>query len=126
MGVNKVGAQTCELVVEYATEVQKGKEQAEIAKPIKSVKMNKIVSDEAAEYIEKLTKKQVFKLILAANYMDNKDLLHLGCAKIATLIKGKSPEEIKKILGSDEADETTRPAHEADADNRRRLYNRLC
>merc|ERR1711964_833960 len=41
-------------------------------------------------------------LILAANYMDIKSLLHLGCAKIATLIKGKSPEEIKKILGADE------------------------
>merc|ERR1712154_277966 len=28
--------------------------------------------------------------ILGANYMDIKSLLHLGCAKIATLIKGKS------------------------------------
>lgn len=28
-------------------------------------------------------------------------LVHLGCAKIATLIKGKSPEEIKNILADD-------------------------
>jgi len=36
--------------------------------------------------------------------MDLPSLLHLGCAKIATLIKGKSPEEIKNIL-SDESNE---------------------
>jgi len=40
-----------------------------------------------------------WQIILASNYMDIKSLLHLGCAKIATFIKGKSPEEIKKILG---------------------------
>merc|ERR1739845_95182 len=40
-----------------------------------------------------------------ANYMDIKSLLHLGCAKIATLIKGKSPEEIKKILSEDDGDD---------------------
>merc|ERR1711964_751571 len=52
--------------------------------------------------IEKtMGKKMIFKIILAANYMAIKSLLHLGCAKIATLIKGKSPEEIKKILGDD-------------------------
>jgi len=34
--------------------------------------------------------------------MDCKSLLHLGCAKVATMIKGKSPEEIKQILGEEE------------------------
>merc|ERR1712034_9380 len=73
-----------------------------IAKPIRSVKMTKIVEHpEDAEFINK-PKKVIFQIILAANYMDIKSLLHLGCAKIATLIKGKSPEEIKKILGDDD------------------------
>jgi len=57
-----------------------------------------------AEFINKQTKKTIFQIILGANYMDIKSLLHLGCAKIATLIKGKSPEEIKKILGEDTAE----------------------
>jgi len=35
--------------------------------------------------------------------MDLPSLLHLGCAKIATLIKGKSPDEIKQILSDDNA-----------------------
>merc|ERR1711964_631724 len=80
-----------------------GKVPAEIAKPIKFTKMEKLVEDPwDAEYINKQTKKVQFQIILGANYMDIKSLLHLGCAKIATLIKGKSPEEIKKILGDDE------------------------
>merc|ERR1711964_818921 len=49
-------------------------------------------------------KQMIFKLILAANYMTIQPLLDLGCMKIATMIKGKSPEEIKRILGdNDEA-----------------------
>eukprot|EP01084_Bolivina_argentea_P085692 154896_1 len=77
----------------------------EIAKPIRSVKMERICADKwDANYINKLNKKRLFQLILAANYMDIPSLLHLGCAKIATLIKGKSPEEIKNILANDGTD----------------------
>merc|ERR1719471_2553528 len=48
--------------------------------------------------------KSILQVILGANYMDLPSLLHLGCAKIATLIKGKSPEEIKNILADDSND----------------------
>merc|ERR1712228_805069 len=73
-----------------------------IAKPIRSVKMSRICADEwDANYIDSMRKKEIFQLILAANYLDIECLLHLGTAKIATLIKGKSPEEIKNILADD-------------------------
>ena len=82
-----------------------GKIPEEIAKPIRSVKMERIVADLwDAHYINKMNKKTIFQVILAANYMDVASLLHLGCAKIATLIKGKSPEEIKNILADDSND----------------------
>jgi len=98
----RVDAPTLELIAEYLQH-HNGKEQAEIAKPIRDTNMEKIVQDPFdAEFINKQTKKVVFKIILGANYLDCKSLLHLGCAKIATLIKGKSPEEIKKILGTDD------------------------
>merc|ERR1712157_332614 len=99
--IKKATSEILELIVRYL-EHHKGNLPAEIAKPIRSVKMEKIVEDEwDAKFINGLSKKTVFQIILGANYMDIKSLLHLGCAKIATLIKGKSPEEIKKILGDD-------------------------
>jgi len=89
------------LIVEYLKH-HNGKKPEEIAKPIRSVKMERIVSDPwDAEYINKMNKKTIFQVILGANYMDLPSLLHLGCAKIATLIKGKSPDEIKQILSDD-------------------------
>jgi S-phase kinase-associated protein 1 len=100
--VKQVDGQTLQLIVKYLKH-HRGKEPAEIAKPIRSVKMEKIVEDTwDAEYINALPKRSLFQLILGANYMDCKSLLHLGCAKVATMIKGKSPEEIKQILGEEE------------------------
>ena len=40
----------------------------------------------------------IFDIINAAYYLDIKSLLDLSCAKIATLIKGKTPEEIRKTF----------------------------
>ena len=37
-------------------------------------------------------------MILAANYMDIKSLLDLCCAKVASMIKGKTTEEIRKTF----------------------------
>lgn len=100
--VKQVDGDTLKLITDYLAH-HRGKEPAEIAKPIRSVKMEKIVEDTwDAEYINALPKRSLFQLILGANYMDCKSLLHLGCAKVATMIKGKSPEEIKQILGEEE------------------------
>jgi len=97
--IKQVDAGILKHIVEFL-EYHKGVNPAEITKPIRSVKMDKIVEDPwDAEFINKLPQKELFQLILGANYMDCKSLLHLGCAKVATMIKGKSPEEIKSILG---------------------------
>lgn len=37
-------------------------------------------------------------LIQAANYLDIKPLLDVGCKTVANMIKGKSPEEIRKTF----------------------------
>merc|ERR1712072_1414082 len=41
-----------------------------------------------------------FDMILAANYLDIKDLLELTCEKVASMIKGKTPEEIRKVFNT--------------------------
>ena len=43
-----------------------------------------------ADFIDRIgdNRQALYDLILAANYMDIKALLHLGCAKVASLIKG--------------------------------------
>merc|ERR1712079_593150 len=106
--IKKVRGDILELIVNYLKH-HNGKKPEEIAKPIRSVKMERIVADKwDAEYINKMNKKTIFQVILGANYMDLPSLMHLGCAKIATLIKGKSPEEIKDILADDSNEEEER------------------
>jgi len=40
----------------------------------------------------------VFEIILAANYLNIKPLLNVGCKTVADMIKGKSTEEIRKLF----------------------------
>jgi len=60
--------------------------------------MRDVVGAPYAEFVDKLEQDMLFELVLAANYMDIKPLLDLTCAKIATMIKGKTPEEIRKAF----------------------------
>jgi S-phase kinase-associated protein 1 len=68
-----------------------------IEKPIRSTSMKDIVSEWDAEYIN-VKDDMLFELISVSNYLDIKPLLDLSCAKIATKIKDKSIEKIKKIF----------------------------
>ncbi|CEL99351.1 unnamed protein product [Vitrella brassicaformis CCMP3155] len=67
----------------------------EIAKPLKSTNLAEVVSEWDAEFVN-VEQEVLFELILAANYLDIKPLLDLTCAKVASMIKGKTPEEIRK------------------------------
>jgi len=69
----------------------------EIEKPLKSANMSEVVSQWDADYVD-VDQELLFELILAANYMDIKPLLDLTCAKVASMIKGKTPEQIRKTF----------------------------
>jgi len=40
----------------------------------------------------------IFALVLAANYLDYKELLETTTQKIADMIKGKTPEQIRELF----------------------------
>eukprot|EP00448_Togula_jolla_P022493 CAMPEP_0170590944 /NCGR_PEP_ID=MMETSP0224-20130122/12138_1 /TAXON_ID=285029 /ORGANISM="Togula jolla, Strain CCCM 725" /LENGTH=223 /DNA_ID=CAMNT_0010914771 /DNA_START=94 /DNA_END=766 /DNA_ORIENTATION=- len=68
----------------------------EIQKPLKSTNLKDCgVSEWDSEYVN-IEQEVLFELILAANYLDIKSLLDLTCAKVASMIKGKNTEEIRK------------------------------
>ncbi|CAE7650176.1 sconC, partial [Symbiodinium sp. KB8] len=69
----------------------------EIQKPLKSTNLVERcgVSEWDNEYVN-IEQEVLFELILAANYLDIKSLLDLTCAKVASMIKGKNTEEIRK------------------------------
>lgn len=69
----------------------------EIEKPLKSSDMGQVVSQWDADFVD-VDQELLFELILAANYMDIKPLLDLTCAKVASMIKGKTPEQIRKTF----------------------------
>ncbi|KAI3851191.1 hypothetical protein MKX03_012249 [Papaver bracteatum] len=50
-----------------------------------------------AEFV-KIDQATLFDLILAANYLNIKELLDLTCQTVADMIKGKTPEEIRKTF----------------------------
>uniref|UniRef100_A0A7S2EJS1 Uncharacterized protein n=2 Tax=Trieres chinensis TaxID=1514140 RepID=A0A7S2EJS1_TRICV len=69
----------------------------EIEKPLKSAVMADVVQKWYADFVN-VEQVLLFELILAANYMDIKPLLDLTCATVASMIKGKTPEEIRKTF----------------------------
>jgi S-phase kinase-associated protein 1 len=89
-----------ELVVEYMIH-HAGTEPDIVEKPLRSKNMKDVVKDQwDATFIDNLAleKQKLYDVILAANYMDIRSLLHLGCAKVASLIKGQPLDKIKGIL----------------------------
>jgi len=81
----------------------KGVEPPIIEKPLRSKVMKDVCKDPFdAEFIDRIgdNRQALYDLILAANYMDIKSLRHLGCAKVASLIKGQPLEKIKDILST--------------------------
>lgn len=59
---------------------------------------NSQISDWDVEFF-KVDQTLLFNIILAANYLDTASLLDMACKTIANTLKGKTPEEIRKIYG---------------------------
>jgi len=89
-----VASNILQLVVEYMNH-HNGTEPPIIEKPLRSKIMKDVCKDGwDATFIDNIgeDRQKLYDLILAANYLDIKGLLHLGCAKIARIIKGQPLE----------------------------------
>ena len=84
-------------VVEYLT-YYKGKNPKDIPKPMPSANLSEIIDEWDVKFINGIELDSVFDLINAANYMDIPSLLDLSCAKIASLLKGKTAQEIRTMF----------------------------
>lgn len=89
-----VKSEILEKVIEYCRHYKDSTPQ-EIEKPLKSSIMNEVVPQWDAGFVD-LEQDTLFELILAANYLDIKSLLDLSCAKVASMLKGKTAEEIRR------------------------------
>ena len=93
-------------IIEYCRHA-KDSPPTEIEKPLKSANMQDVVADKwYAAFIE-VDQEILFELILAANYLDIKSLLELGCASVAAMMKGmwekvydigKTPDQIRALF----------------------------
>lgn len=89
----KVNSTTLSKVLEWANHHQDDPE-AEISKTTKQI-------DDLSSWdlnFLKIDQAILFDIILAANFLDIKNLLDIACTAVANIMKGKSPEELRKTF----------------------------
>jgi hypothetical protein len=63
--------------------------------PLRSSNISDLVPEWDAHFVD-IDNEFLFELILAANFMDIKELLDLTCGKVAAMVRNKSTEEIRR------------------------------
>ena len=90
-----------EKIKEYLTHFN-GVVPPEIEKPLTQNEMKNVTDDWSAAFVDKLSMDELVNLTVAANFMGINCLLDLCCAKIASMCKDKSEDEIFKNFGINE------------------------
>ena len=83
-----VSAKILSKVIEFSKFQVKAKKENESEAKIKEFNNEFVKVDQAT----------LFEIILAANYLNMKGLLDLTCMTVANMMKGKTPEEIRKTF----------------------------
>ena len=109
----KFDSKTIEKLIEYLNHFQDSTP-VEIQKPIIINDMKKITDEWSADFVDKLTIEELVNLTEASNTFIIESLLNLCCAKLVTLCKGKTEEEIFKTFGI--------PPNEFTDEQRKKIY----
>jgi len=95
---DSINPETLEKIIEYLVHFD-GNPPKEISKPLYMTDMKKITDEYSADFVDKLKIEELVDMISAAHYMKINCLLNLCCAKMVSLCKGKSEEEIFDLFG---------------------------
>ena len=90
---------TIEKLIDYLVHFN-GVEPKEIPKPLYITDMKKITDEYSAKFVDELKIDELVDMIAAAHYMKINSLLNLCCAKMVSLCKGKSEDEIFNIFNN--------------------------
>ena len=99
--IDELEEKIAEKIKEYLTHFN-GVAPPEIEKPLTQNEMKNVTDVWSANFIDKLSMEELVNLTVAANFMGINCLLDLCCAKIASMCKDKSEDEIFKNFGINE------------------------
>lgn len=106
---------TLDKVIEFLKHLAEGNAAPDIEKPLRSNDMRDVTTEWYANFID-LDDDTVQDIILAANYLDIKELLALSCAKMGSVIRGLTIPEFRKrfnIVNDFTPEEEAEPFDEA-------------
>ena len=96
--LKEIEHKTIEKVKEFLLHY-KGTPPKEISKPLTDVKMENVTDEFSSNFVNKLSLDELIELTVAANFMSIQSLLDLCCAKIASMCKDKTEDEIYREFG---------------------------
>lgn len=91
----EITAATMRFVIEFLKHLKEGNPPPEIEKPLRSNDLKDVTTEWYANFIDK-DDDTVQDIILAANFLDIKELLALSCAKMGSVIRGLTIPEFRK------------------------------
>jgi len=94
--LDKISFKSLTKIIDYCT-YYLDKKVIPIEKPIQG-DFNTLISDYDKEFLQPINKDEIFSLINDANYLIIPDILDLLCAKVASMLKDKTTEEMRTFF----------------------------
>jgi S-phase kinase-associated protein 1 len=96
INLNNINSQTMLYIIDYLKYHHNNKAEP-IEKPLKK-DINEYLCEWDQNFLNSFNRDQLVDIINAANYLNIPELLDLGCAKIASILKEKSVDEMREYL----------------------------
>ena len=97
-----IDLKTLKLVIEFGEHHLKHEEDTQMIRDLQKPLVGPIsnsISEFDKKFLDKMDQSQLISIITASNFLNNKPLLDLGCAMVASMIKGKSTDQIRGMFG---------------------------